>query len=540
MNLIEQCNQWNQERQYKKIIDAIEAVPERARTTEQIMELARAYNNYGIESDSSYFIKTIEILKPLTPHLKNSSLFWLRYGFALFHAKYLPGALDCFLYALRLLTKDKKDEALRISILKLARMCLEQIPLLVDNDFETLKTKTENSWKNVSKLGKQIYDTLSAENVDKTRAGMLIHMFSESLAISPALMASFDKDTKRVTMRFLSGGSQETLHELNYFISQRPLDVFPESMWNFTLDSTSVAEPKMRNQVFSIDAANVKVTLSTGSRSTRFADIKLYAPNVTMYLSDPERGPVVVNALKGLVDYSLGEICRMALIDNIEIVRDEQSLTSGNYNKELGVFTLKELYSKLTELGFNTAVTAAEYLDHCFLAYDFEGTQERYQPLRFDVYIGSTSMNETIADYYKYKNSVLARMLIDGILPCFFGFKLSDAVSEDDFADEIFALRERCEQYFGKRKDSLPVLFTGGAQGDRYCYIDMMNFHYTHDFLNAAAEFFLDEDRVAEAFFAPMCTGVRPIVLKGPEELANEFGDGLEKFVLGQHADMDI
>lgn len=536
MNLMEQCNQWNQERQYKKIIDAIEAVPATARTNEQTLELARAYNNYGMESDSKYFIKTIEILKPLIPYMGDSPQYWLRYGFALFHSKYLPAALDCFLNALRLLSNNKKDEVLRISILKLTRMCLEQIFLLADTGFETFKTKVEKSWATISKISDRLYKTFSVEEVNKANAALMMHALDESFAFHKDFSLSFDKETKRIIIAFKTGCSKEDMYELCYFISKRPMDIFPEDKWHFTLDTKSVKEPKMRNQVFSIDSANVKVTLSYGARSTRFADIKLYAPNVTMYLSDPERGPVVVAALRGLVDFALGEICRMAYIDNVSIVTSEEELTTGDYNQEFGVFPLNKLHPKLQELGFKTDITADEYLAKSYLAYDFDGLTQRYQPMRFDVYIGSSSTNASIFEYYHFKNNILARMLLDGTVPGFFGFKLSDAVSDENYADEIFALRERCEQYFSERKESCPLHFTGGAQGERYCYIDFLNFNYGLDFLELAREFFDNDKLVSEAFYAPLCAGVSPIVLKGPEELALEFGDGLEQYVIGQNA----
>ena len=46
MNLIEQCQQWNEQDEFQKIIDAIEAIPADQRTPELDSELARAYNNW--------------------------------------------------------------------------------------------------------------------------------------------------------------------------------------------------------------------------------------------------------------------------------------------------------------------------------------------------------------------------------------------------------------------------------------------------------------------------------------------------------------
>lgn len=45
MELLEQCQKWNENDEYQKIIDALEAIPAGERTPELDSELARAYNN---------------------------------------------------------------------------------------------------------------------------------------------------------------------------------------------------------------------------------------------------------------------------------------------------------------------------------------------------------------------------------------------------------------------------------------------------------------------------------------------------------------
>ena len=45
MDILEQCQIWNEQEEYRKIIDALEAVPDESRSPEMDSELARAYNN---------------------------------------------------------------------------------------------------------------------------------------------------------------------------------------------------------------------------------------------------------------------------------------------------------------------------------------------------------------------------------------------------------------------------------------------------------------------------------------------------------------
>ena len=55
MTLLEQCQIWNDRCEYKKIVDAIEALPEGERAPELDSELARAYNNLAGPEDRALF-----------------------------------------------------------------------------------------------------------------------------------------------------------------------------------------------------------------------------------------------------------------------------------------------------------------------------------------------------------------------------------------------------------------------------------------------------------------------------------------------------
>ena len=532
---MEQCNQWHQERQFKKIIDAIEAIPEHARSTEQIMELARAYNNYGLEHDYSYFEKTLELLRPIMQKMRHSPNFFLRYGFALLHTGAITGALECFLTALRFIDKNDHDNIMRVSLTKLARMCYDRLGDLTD--FVSFNSKVKQTWANLKQIRDEVYNSLSQPNISEKEATEIGSKVAEAFVFRKNFYVAYLKDSKKIVLTMLCGGSKEDLFEMSYFVSQRPKSFFGTDSWEFVIDTKPIPKAMVRNSVFTLKAEEIQVTICNGKRSTRFADVCLWAPSVALYLNDERRGPVVMEAITGLLDYSLGTICRMAFIDNVRIATEERDLTQGEYNEELGVFTLDKLYEKMTEIGFNTAITANEFLKQSYLSYDFDGNDQRYQPMRFDVFIGSTAVNSSIHEYYNYRYDIFGRLLEDGTIPGFFGFKLSHAVSDEAFASEMIGVRERCEKFFSELSD-LPVQFTGGATGCNYCYIDFLNYEFCQSFLSMASEFFEQEKNVSEAFYAPLCAGVKATVLKGPGELVSEFTDGIEQYVLGKYAGM--
>ena len=54
MDILQQCQIWNENDEYQKIIDALEAIPAEKRTPEMDSELARAYNNLAEPGAVSY------------------------------------------------------------------------------------------------------------------------------------------------------------------------------------------------------------------------------------------------------------------------------------------------------------------------------------------------------------------------------------------------------------------------------------------------------------------------------------------------------
>ena len=55
MDILEQCQIWNEQEEYRKIIDALEAVPDESRSPEMDSELARAYNNAAGPEDRELY-----------------------------------------------------------------------------------------------------------------------------------------------------------------------------------------------------------------------------------------------------------------------------------------------------------------------------------------------------------------------------------------------------------------------------------------------------------------------------------------------------
>ena len=85
MNLLNQCQLWTDREEDRRIIEAVEALPEAERTPRILSELGRAYNNLAETGGRSCLEKALSILSPLRDALKDDYRWNFRMGYALYH-----------------------------------------------------------------------------------------------------------------------------------------------------------------------------------------------------------------------------------------------------------------------------------------------------------------------------------------------------------------------------------------------------------------------------------------------------------------------
>ena len=110
--LLAQCQEWHKQNEHQKIIDTLEAIPERKRTRETDMELARAYNNLADDeeldwSDSRIMLRrAIELMSPYEDELSEDYTWNFEMGFAHLFLEQEGSALWYLEDALRLYPGD--------------------------------------------------------------------------------------------------------------------------------------------------------------------------------------------------------------------------------------------------------------------------------------------------------------------------------------------------------------------------------------------------------------------------------------------------
>ena len=574
MDLLEQCQLWLEEQNYLRIIEAIELIPQSSRSSDENLLLAQAYNYYGVEcGDLGYIEKACETFASLRQHVQTTISFHRLYGDALFNKGDLARALDQYLDALRI-SKDDKSEQTEY-LLDKAHDCIDQLSLLLGHDkqarggfgqvcFETYKHKVKASWDNILKVSSKIKDIFEEAVAQKKVTGSygdtseVVPLFSNALLINKGFLITFHNDIGQVEVTFISQGNREELYELVYFVLQCPDELLNNNDWRFSIDKGPAQKPIYRNNLFTIKSVETKVAILPPTNDySKQVRLKVWSPSVGLYLNDEVRGPIVYEAMHDLVQYALGQIAYLALVEDIICVSDEYELTSYEYDESIGVVTLDELFDKLNQAGYNASINAREYLKDCELKYEDDGLTNDIQPMRADVYLGYSSTPSSISEYCTFRHETFATRLDDGVVPGFLAIEFDrydepivpdecieldeytcdgevETVTNDTMAEQLSAIEEVFKEYFCSGPFAT-VHCTGTATGRKYFYIDFICYDLNPEFIKQLKKFLSYVPYVKSAFYAPMCALIPPVFLtRANKKTKEQFNIRLEDYILGK------
>ena len=569
MDLLEQCQLWLEEQNYLRIIEAIELIPQSSRSSDENLLLAQAYNYYGVEcGDLGYIEKACETFASLRQHVQTTISFHRLYGDALFNKGDLARALDQYLDALRISKDDKSGQTQYL--LDKAHDCIDQLSLLLGHDkqarggfgqvcFETYKHKVKASWDNILKVSSKVKDIFEEAVAQKKVTGTYgdsedtVTLLTNALLVNKRFLVTFHNDIGQVEVTFLSKGSIEELYEFLYLVLQCPDELLYHKDWRFSIDKNPAKKPLYRNNLFTIKSVETKVVvLPPNNEYSKQVRLKVWSPSVSLYLNDEVRGPMVYEAMHDLVQYSLGQIAYLALVEDIICVSDEHELTSASYDESVGVVTLDALFDKLNEAGYNASINAREYLKDCELQYEDDGLINDVQPMRADVSIGFSSIPSSISEYCTFRHETFATRLDDGVVPGFLGIELDrdeyfqpekytydddgkfiSAIITDNVCPEA-ALKMAFKDFFCNGSFAT-VHYTGIASGRKYIYIDFICYDLNPDFIKQLKKFVSSVRYIKSAFYAPMCALIPPVFLtRANKKMKEQFNIRLEDYILGK------
>ena len=449
MDLLKQCQQWFEQDEAQKVIDALEAIPAGERTPELDSELAKAYIAVAEIGEREPFEKALELLAPHEEYFAGDHCWNYRIASAYYFLDEEGPALRHFERALEARPGDKDTQ-------EYIDDCRRRLSL---PRFEkNFRERTQEAWAAFAHIEgslRQIMDT------DKT------HQCGEELietcgnALKTALRdTSFELgfNGEKYELILSPEGLRSRLFPLVYFQQQAPESVLEH--WNIWVGRQPSKDFMLRAGDMEIRAEDVQVWAE--KTEDHQVSLVLCCEKLTPILK--EDTDKVWWALSMLVDQTIGEVSAIAFVAGFDVYAQP---------KEEPAMLLSQLPELLQSMGLSLWRDGSDYLDNSYLAYELEPVEDPEADWRLDVYTGTCRLPVIINDYMTARSDAVDEYHKDGIAVGFLCYPLEGFTGEErsnailDFRDD---LRDAILQDAGAEA----VTFLGGATG-LYCgYLDFI------------------------------------------------------------------
>ena len=464
MTLLEQCQIWNDNDEYQKIIDAIEAVPAEERTPELDSELARAYNNAADVGDRELFEKAIALLKPHEAYFAGDHKWNFRIGYAYYYLDQEGPALHYFEQALAARPGDRDTQGLIDD-------CRSR--LAFPRFRKNFRTRTVEAWVAFQREEGDLRRLLDRE--DRQAAGEeLVARCQEILHTAFADVAfELGFNGEKYELILSPEGDKAKLFELVYFCRRAPASILEH--WNICVGRQTSRGFSLKLGDCEVSGKDVQVWVE--KREEREAALTLYCEKLLPVLAEDEGRAWWM--LSNLTDQVLGEIAAMSLIHGFQVVDRPAEGPS---------ILLEDLPKTLESMGLFPYNDAENYLESSYLAYQKEPVKDPEADWRLDVYAGSTRLPGLINEYMSNENEIMDAYHADGVAAGFFCYPL-DGFDGADQARKVLDFRDELEAAVLERVGEDAVTFLGGASGVICGYLDFIAWDL-RAVLDAAADFF--------------------------------------------------
>ncbi len=471
MDILQQCQKWHEEDKYRKIIDALEAIPAKERTPEMDSELARAYNNLADPykpDGKEMFKKAIALLKPHKEYFEGDHCWNFRMGYSYFYLDQEGRALPYFRKALEARPGDEDTQ-------ELIDECESRISL--PRFSECFRKRTENWWETFAEMEAELRQMMD-EDKDHTRGAELVDQMQETLNLAfDEISFEMGVGGEKYELILTPEGDKVKLFELVYFQKHVPKEVLEH--WNILVGRQPSQDIGLRTEDgWDISGDDVQIWLEEQGENS-FA-ISAYCEKLLPMLREEEGRAWWM--LTTLTDQVLGEIPHMRYIDRFDVLEKPKAEPS---------FLLSQLPDKLREKGLELSPDPEAYLDS-YLGYKMEPNEDPDADWRLDVMVGSTNCVPLINGYLNADNDFMDELHADGVVAGFFCYPL-DTLREEEGTQKIFDFRGRLEEALTAGDSSEVLTLIGGATG-LYCgYVDFIAWDI-REALNMAKEFFEGTD----------------------------------------------
>lgn len=466
MGLIERCEDWHNHGEHRKVVEAIESLPESSRDPCLTSVLARAYNNLGGPDDTGPFHKAISLLESVREDLSDDFLWNYRMGYSYYMLDREPEAIP-YLQRAKELEPDDEDNS------GLLDACVDALSMPTFH--RTFRERTEVTWRRFAESMSEIERLLShpdrrsvEEELLELVDGILCTTFGE---------VSFEigHDGERFELILVPERDRVSLFELMEFVRRAPEDVL--SRWRVSIGKHAGEGLDLVYGDVTVGSRDVEVLVE---RSGNFASVTAYCEKLLPLMDEDENR--VWWMISNLLEQNLGEIPAMAILNGFSVVRERP---------QGDLVRLGDIRSRLIEMGFNTEVGPEGYLS-TYMSYKLEPIDDPDADWRFDVIAGSSRCPPLVNDYLGNDDSEVDMLHADGAVAGFLVFPL-DSFDGDDRVSRILDFREAAERSIIGSVGEDSVVFIGGATGLRHGYIDLIAWDLPR-VLQASTDFFEGTD----------------------------------------------
>ena len=501
MDILKQCQTWNENHEYQKILDALEAIPAKERTPEMDSELARAYNNLAdpCKPEGVHMLKrAIALLKPHEEAFVDDHFWNFRMGYAYFYLDQEGRALPYFRRALKARPGDQDTQ-------ELIEQCEACIAL--PQFRRSFRERTEAAWKAFSEKEDRLRQIMN-EDKNHERGEELIEQCEHILNLAfDDISYEIGYNGEKYELILTPEGDKVKLFELVYFRKHAPKQVLEH--WNILVGRQPNPGIGLRTEDgWEIFGDDVQAWLDKQGEKS-FA-LSAFCEKLLPLL--PEKEGKVWWMLTTLTDQILGEIPHMQYIDSFDVLETP---------REEPAILMSKLPDKLKELGLNLSADPESCLE-TYIGYKMKPNEDPDDDWRLDTIAGSTCCTALVNGYLNADNDWMDALHADGAAAGFLIYPL-DTLREEKGSQKIFDFRDKLEEALAAGDGPEVLTLSGGATGIFCGYVDFIAWDLQAA-LHMAGEFFANSD-IPWASFHTFRREAASVRLKNPADGGLEHED---------------
>ena len=494
MDLLKQCQQWFEQNEIQKVIDALEAIPAKERTPELDSELAKAYIAIAEvgEEGRMLYEKALELLAPHEEYFAGDHCWNYRIASAYYYLDEEGPALRYFEKALKARPGDKDTQ-------EYIDDCRRRLSL---PRFEkNFRERTQEAWAAFTQIEGSLRQIMDTDETHQ-RGEELIETCGNALKIA-LRDTSFELgfNGEKYELILSPEGLRSRLFPLVYFQQQAPESVLEH--WNIWVGRQPSKDFMLRAGDMEIRAEDVQVWAE--ETEDQRVSLTLCCEKLTPILK--EDTDKVWWALSMLVDQTIGEVSAIAFVAGFDIYAEP---------KDEPAMLLSELPELLQSMGLSLWRDGSDYLENSYLAYELEPVEDPEADWRLDVYTGTCRLPVIINDYMTARSDAVDEYHKDGIAVGFLCYPLEGFTGEER-SNAILDFRDDLRDAILRDAGAEAVTFLGGATG-LYCgYLDFIAWDLPA--VLTAAQAFLEESGLPYAHFHAFRRDVGGVPLLDEEEI---------------------